>query len=161
MKKKVHRAIDANFNRVKEGLRVCEDFTRFFLEDTHLTEKFKKMRADVGKLYEGIPRLKSELMKARDAITDVGKKLLPAQKRKDFEDLFWANVQRSKEALRTLEEFSALVKEDFSEEFKQLRFSLYDLEKKTFKKLQAVPRSKRPKKKTAAKKRRKKASSRS
>lgn len=148
MKEKINRVIDANLNRVKEGLRVCEEFTRFFLEDTHLTERFKKIRADISSLYENIPDLKKEFMKARDVAKDVGRKIMPEQKRKDFTDLFWANVQRSKEALRVLEEFSKLVKEDFSEEFKKMRFSLYDLEKKTFKKLQDLSDIKHRKKRS-------------
>ena len=38
------RVIDANFNRAKEGLRVCEDVCRFWLDEEVLTKKFKSLR---------------------------------------------------------------------------------------------------------------------
>ena len=38
------RIIDANYNRAKEGLRVCEDIARFILNDKALSAGFKRAR---------------------------------------------------------------------------------------------------------------------
>ena len=38
------RMIDAAVNRTGEGLRVVEDFTRFVLDDAHLTRLAKQLR---------------------------------------------------------------------------------------------------------------------
>ena len=43
-KNSLYRIIDANFNRAKEGLRVCEDICRFKLNDKILTNKMKRLR---------------------------------------------------------------------------------------------------------------------
>jgi len=39
---KVGRIIDANLNRVKEGLRVCEEITRFILDNHKFTLNLKR-----------------------------------------------------------------------------------------------------------------------
>ena len=43
----VLRILDANLNRSTEALRTIEEYTRFILEDTLLTEKAKRLRHEV------------------------------------------------------------------------------------------------------------------
>jgi thiamine-phosphate pyrophosphorylase len=132
----LYRAIDANFNRVREGLRVCEEFVRFVLEDKELTEDFKRTRSRISKLYIKFPRYKKALLSSRNVASDVGRKGFPVEKKREgLLDIFWANIQRSKEALRVLEEFSKLEKAGLSDEFRKLRFKTYEIEKRAFKKL--------------------------
>jgi len=136
MNKFIHRALDANFNRAREGLRVCEEFVRFFLNDKKLTEDFKKVRGRISRAYNNLPEYKKLLFSARDTAKDIGKKAFSIEmKRAKLSDVFWANIQRSKEALRVLEEFSKLEKKELSNKFRALRFKVYELEKKAFRKL--------------------------
>ena len=53
----IYRTIDANRNRLKEGLRVCEDITRYILDDTELTRKFKQIRHKVTDVLDKGPTL--------------------------------------------------------------------------------------------------------
>ena len=130
-KNKTLRIIDANQNRAKEGLRVCEEVVRFILNDVRLTEEFKKARHNVSRTISSLPVVRKELLKERDSEKDVGKDISEKSKRKNYEDIFNANIQRVKEALRVLEEFSGLLSKDASQKFKALRFKVYTLEKKT------------------------------
>jgi len=43
----VERLIDANLDRIGEGLRVLEDIARFVLNDSELTRQFKTLRHDL------------------------------------------------------------------------------------------------------------------
>jgi len=138
-RKVIYRVVDANFNRVREGLRVCEEFVRFFLNDKRLTGAFKKMRNRISALYNDFTPDKRNLFLAREAASDVGRVGFGFErKRSRALDIFWANMQRSKEALRVLEEFSKLENESLSDEFRKLRFKSYELEKCAFKKLRAI-----------------------
>ena len=50
MKQDLLRIIDANLNRSREGLRVCEEISRFVLEDTKCwtTQRLGNCRASGG-----------------------------------------------------------------------------------------------------------------
>lgn len=129
------RIIDANINRTKEGLRVCEEITRFILDNRNLTSEFKKIRHKVdiilGKIFSKI-----SLIEERKSLTDVGKGILVFElKRKNYQDIFFANMQRVKESVRVLEEFSKLKNINIAVEFKKIRYNLYELEKKVTKKI--------------------------
>lgn len=140
MNKFIYRVIDANFNRLREGLRVREEFVRFSLNDKGLTEEIKKIRNKVSSLYNNFPTQKKSLISAREVNKDVGKAGFAFEKKRPKAlDIFWANLQRSKEALRVLEEFCKLGKRDISDKFRKLRFKTYELEKRAFKKLRRAP----------------------
>ncbi|MBF0216480.1 MAG: thiamine-phosphate pyrophosphorylase [Candidatus Omnitrophica bacterium] len=129
--KGVYRIIDANFNRVMEGMRVCEDILRFSADDAKGTAKLKSLRHSV---YSAIKKLREdhleELVSSRDVHMDIGKKsIVSEKKRKGLVDLFLANSQRGKESLRVLEEVLKLFDGRLSEQFKKFRFSLYSIEK--------------------------------
>lgn len=133
-----HRIIDANINRAKEGLRVCEEITRFMLGSLSLTEEFKKIRHEIDKIVKDMPRLK-DLIGARDSLKDVGRNIYANElKRKNFKDIFFANIQRIKESVRVLEEFSKLENINQAIRFKKIRYGLYELEKKTAQKISAL-----------------------
>ncbi len=139
MKQLIYRVMDANFNRAREGLRVCEEFVRFFANDKVLTGDFKKIRNQISKIYNSLSGSKRFLLSARDAAKDVGREAFKFEgKRACPADVFWASLNRSKEALRVLEEFSKLVKQDSSDAFRSMRYKLYGLEKEAFKKLKNI-----------------------
>ena len=123
--------MDANYNRAKEGLRVCEDLCRFVLDEKDLTSGFKKVRHDLTQAIKSFGL--KEIVTARDILKDVGKKTVDEEsKRFSAEDLLYSNSQRVKESLRVLEEFAKLVNIKAAERLKGLRYKFYDLEKEAF-----------------------------
>ncbi len=140
--KKVQRTIDANFNRAKEGLRVCEDICRFVYGKKDFTQRWKKIRHTLTQIVSELTIEKIVL--ARDIKGDIGKKTIPAElERKHVGDIFYANSQRVKESIRVLEEFSKLINARLSGPLKNLRYQVYALEKEIIKKCKIVshPRS--------------------
>ncbi len=131
MKNNLLRIIDANLNRSREGLRVCEEIARFVLEDTRLTGKFKKIRHKISRTIKEFPAISKTLLECRNSQADVGRKVLSKSGRKNYKDVFSANIQRVKESLRVLEEFSSIFNQPLSNNFAQLRFQVYELEQKT------------------------------
>ena len=130
----VDRVVDANFNRAKEGLRVCEDTARFVLDDRGLTSGYKAVRHQLTEAAD-IFGLK-DIVRSRDIEGDAGRSTIPAEsKRENVSEIFYANAQRVKESLRVLEEFAKLRSPALAERFKILRYRVYGLEKKAFERL--------------------------
>ena len=117
------RVIDANLNRLKEGIRVVEDIMRYRDNNKELSSKLKLLRHSAK-----IENL--ELLKYRDSINDV---LRPSTKselnRNDITSIIIANFKRAQESSRVLEELFKLDNVKQSENFKHIRYELYDLEK--------------------------------
>ncbi len=127
------RGLDANFNRAKEALRVLEDISRFCLENRHLTAKLKRLRHGLTQILFKFPVSYRNWLEARDAAHDIGKDN-PVQdsSKRDVCALWISNMKRAQEALRVLEEFSKAVQGPRVSGFEKIRFSLYELEKKSF-----------------------------
>lgn len=133
--KVIYRVIDANINRAKEGLRVCEEITRFILNSHSLTSEFKKIRHKTDAILRCLPG-NIELLKERESSRDVGRKIYANElKRRSYGDIFFANIQRVKESVRVLEEFTKLINKDLALKFKRLRYDIYELEKKVAKRI--------------------------
>jgi len=119
------RVIDANINRLKEGIRVVEDIMRYRDNNKHLSLKLKELR------HIATLNITSQLLQNRDSINDV---LRPSQKselnRSSIGDIITANFKRTQESSRVLEELFKLHDVKESEKFKHIRYELYDLEKK-------------------------------
>ena len=125
-------------NRAKEGLRVCEEITRFILDDHKLTALFKDIRHEVDRRARKIYST-WKLISQRASNSDVGKLNSCGElNRCNVKDIFFANIQRAKESLRVLEEFSKLVDAKTALDFKQLRYKVYEIEKVSFKKVFAL-----------------------
>lgn len=123
--------MDANFNRAREGLRVCEEVTRFVACDIVLTRAFKNTRHEIVEALKEWNIKRRLLLDSRDSKKDVGKaSILSELKRSDYRDIFCANIQRVKESVRVLEEFAKIDNKKASGHFKAIRYILYDLEKK-------------------------------
>ena len=136
--KAIYRILDANINRAKEGLRVCEEISRFILNSRSLTAQLKAIRHRIDLLLKKIPP-RFRLMMERESAADVGKNTYaPELMRKGIRDIFFANMQRVKESVRVLEEFTKLIDSDTAEEFKKLRYRLYETEKKIAAKIAAL-----------------------
>ena len=126
----LYRALDANANRAREGLRVAEDVARFFWNDGPLTAEIKKIRHGVTKSERSIFAAAENRLLARDVEGDAGRKTREASEksRRNSGDLFHANLKRSQEALRCLEEFAKVLGCTEAEQFKRLRYAAYQLE---------------------------------
>lgn len=135
MKKEIFRIIDANFNRSREGLRVCEEVARFAWNSPSLTKELKSVRHSVSSIIKYAPETIKMLNASRDSVKDVGRCGCSKSEmsRSSYEDIFSANIQRVKESLRVLEEFFKLVDKKSSSKFTGLRFKVYEIEKKALK----------------------------
>ncbi len=67
------RILDANFNRVKEGLRVIEEFLRFHYPPLPYLEEWRNLRKELVKRISSLP-----LLSHRDSEEDAGKNFIPA-----------------------------------------------------------------------------------
>lgn len=143
----VIRIIDANLNRAKEGLRVSEEIARFILNNRALTARFKNLRHALDGITlppaAGKDLLTySDLLKERESMQDVGRTISAKElDRASVQDIFFANMQRVKESIRVLEEFSKLTDKNAALKFKKIRYDVYEIEKSAACKISALPHS--------------------
>lgn len=117
------RLIDANLNRLREGIRVVEDIFRYIYNDKATSSKLKSLRH--------LARTKNytELLETRDVASDVLRSSIKSeQNRDDLYSILIANFKRAQESSRVLEEFTKLTSIEDSENFKYIRYELYTLE---------------------------------
>ena len=131
------RIIDANFNRVGEGLRLLEEIARLLLNDAALTQQLKTMRHE---LIRSDYSFQQQLLQSRNSESDVGIDIeVPGEeKERKLPVVLVANSRRVQESLRTLEELAKIpgtASKLDSEKFKQARFNLYTIEQKLLSKL--------------------------
>ena len=118
------RLIDANLNRLREGIRVVEDIFRYAYNDKNTAKRLKELR------HQSRINLYNELLDARDIKNDVLKKTTSSeQKREHLKSILIANFKRAQESARVLEELTKLLTTNKSEVFKAIRYELNDLEK--------------------------------
>jgi thiamine-phosphate pyrophosphorylase len=120
----VCRILDANLDRAREGLRIVEEWCRFGLNSSHLTEACKQMRQELASWHT------PEIRAARDTLGDVGTELTHPQEeqRASIQQVLQVNLCRVEEALRVLEEYGKLYHPDMGATFKQMRYQVYTLE---------------------------------
>lgn len=123
------RVLDASLNRAGEGLRVVEDYARFVLDSAFLTHQIKSLRHDLAAAAAAIPS--SERHAARDTQLDVGTNISTAAEsnRTDAWAVCAANLKRTEQSLRSLEEYGKLAGGTFASRCESLRYRLYTLEK--------------------------------
>jgi thiamine-phosphate pyrophosphorylase len=118
------RVIDANLNRLKEGIRVIEDIARYVHNDKELASKLKSLRHQCR-----IEPLEA-LLSSRDSVNDVLRPTMKSEmNRTDLRSIVIANYKRGEESSRVLEELYKIVEPNLSEQFKHIRYELYTLEK--------------------------------
>jgi thiamine-phosphate pyrophosphorylase len=123
------RIIDANINRIGEGLRVLEEFARLSLNDTALTQRLKDLRHDILDIDL---KMQEQLIDARDSRGDVGADMEASggNKQRDAEKAIVANARRVQESLRVMEETAKAPGIGLdSDKYKKARFALYAIEK--------------------------------
>ncbi len=125
------RAMDANANRLREGLRVAEDLARFVLQDAVAARRLKALRhrATASMRLLG---LDAELLASRDSAGDLGRRSFPRAERQRaaLGGLLAANLHRGQEAARVLEELGKPFSARAAFGFKAIRYAIYDLERR-------------------------------
>ncbi len=129
--KNILRLFDANVNRAQEGIRVIEETARMLLDNEALTRSIKDIRHSLLKIVNSENDFSLSLLKARGSESDVLRdgETRSERTREDVNAVVRANSGRTQEALRSLEEYSKLLYPRMSEQFKAIRFRLYDIEK--------------------------------
>ena len=129
MQQQILRIIDANINRISEGLRVLEDIARFVVEDEEISRQFKTIRHQLNGLVEEIG---VHVIETRDAVGDVGANFDVGHDHKNLSSIVRANARRAQEGIRVLEELCKLpeLKALLSSTIlKESRYKVYALEK--------------------------------
>lgn len=134
------RLIDAGLNRVAEALRVVEDLCRFSWDLAGTAGELKALRHEIlGALAAG-DRRREEYLRARDIEGDVGRETpSPTRERTDLADVAFRNLQRAKEAIRSLEEACQGIAPDAAAALGGARYRLYAVEKGLGHLLQPAP----------------------
>ena len=99
MNNNTYRIIDANLNRLKEGIRVVEDIFRYIYNDKELSTKLKNLRhiSRVENFYE--------ILASRDVQNDVLRQSIKSEQNRDnLNSILIANFKRAQESARVLEE---------------------------------------------------------
>ncbi len=110
--------IDANINRVCEGLRVIEDYTRFSSQQKSATDTLARLRKQIS--HSETEHVRNLL--PRNTGHDLRAGEVPA-KRPDIVSLLKANFKRVQEGLRVLEEYAG------NPLYNAIRYQVYNLEK--------------------------------
>ncbi|KAB7884706.1 thiamine-phosphate pyrophosphorylase [Poseidonibacter ostreae] len=123
MKSNNLRLIDANLNRLREGIRVVEDIFRYIYNDKQTALKLKDLR-HLSRI-----DIYTQMIETRDVKNDVLRESIKSeQNRDDLHSILIANFKRAQESARVLEEFCKLISIEDSENFKYIRYELYTLE---------------------------------
>jgi thiamine-phosphate pyrophosphorylase len=128
------RIIDANINRAVEGIRVIEDILRFKYDNKEFSKELREIRHRIRKFYD-----KAELIQYRDVKSDIG--IVTSfessiDQKESYKEIIHANFSRVTESLRVLEEVNKIGHNySIGKEFERIRFKVYNLESKLFKKL--------------------------
>ncbi len=128
--KNIFRVLDANLNRLREALRVVEEYFRFIASRPITAGALKRLRHDLEKIECVLgPRW---LLGSRDTRSDPfshGNR--PEEMdRSTAIAIVSAGFKRAQEAARVIEEYSKITEFPFlSGKAKAIRFSLYALEK--------------------------------
>lgn len=132
----IYRIIDANVNRISEGLRVLEDHFRFASVDKPLNDKLRNFRHIVR---ESLKEYDLNFISSRESLNDNGLKISQASDidgKSSPKEFILANFKRVEEALRSVEENLHLMNEHSKAKiFENIRFEVYELEKQAFSKL--------------------------
>lgn len=129
MHQQILRIIDANINRISEGLRVLEDVARFAVEDVGLSRQLKTIR---HQLNSSVEEIGLHVIGTRDAVGDVGADFDVVHDHRDLSSVIRANAKRAQQGIRVLEELSRLpeLKSLLSTAaLKEARYKIYSIEK--------------------------------
>lgn len=123
-----YRIIDANINRVSEGIRVLEDISRFIIEDPKITRELRELRHEVRKNFSN-----DNLITFRNSENDIGYDISSTSsldRKENLQNLVTSNFKRIQEGLRSIEESLKVIGYyEKSKIYEGLRYKVYNLEK--------------------------------
>ncbi len=131
IKKEILRLIDANINRITEGLRVVEEVLRFVYKEDKIYKTLRSIRHKIVKLFE---EFYPQTVLQRSSKIDPGR-TVEEKSYKNIKQLVVSNFHRATESFRVLEEIAKLVDIKKISEVKKLRYKVYDIEKYVIKKI--------------------------
>lgn len=123
----LRRMIDANSNRVMEGLRTLEDVARFS-GISKLQAEYKSIRHALGQTIDAVGPI--ALLSARDSQGDVGREVkTPSELRRTdgLASILAAAASRVEQGLRVIEESCKFLLPQESSKVERLRYQVYDL----------------------------------
>jgi len=126
------RIIDANVNRVVEGMRVLEDIFRFNYNNKEYSSELRVLRHKIRKIYN-----KEVLLRFRDVKNDIGiitsfESLI--DQKSSYKDVIDANFSRVEESLRVLEEINKIGSNyQLGKTIEEIRLKIYSMESKFYK----------------------------
>jgi thiamine-phosphate pyrophosphorylase len=126
-----YRILDANINRLREALRVVEEYFRFAEGDGGAAVGLKKMRHALQTIEAGLDP--AMLLASRDSARDplAGDTRPEERERSGINAVVSASLKRAQEAARVIEEYGKVAGVSaVSEIAKQLRFEVYGFEKR-------------------------------
>lgn len=128
--KNCYRLLDANINRVSEGIRVLEDIARFVYDNEKYSKLLREKRHYLRKLFTEFDKF---FMESREVSKDVGIGITKAStldKKTNIKELSFGNFKRIQEGLRSIEETLKVIdKYEFSKNIETLRYNFYTIEK--------------------------------
>jgi thiamine-phosphate pyrophosphorylase len=105
MKKEILRLIDANINRITEGLRVVEEVLRFVYKEDKIYKTLRSIRHKIVKLFD---EFYPQSVLQRASSIDPGR-TAEEKSYKNIRQLVVSNFHRVTESFRVLEEIAKLV----------------------------------------------------
>jgi thiamine-phosphate pyrophosphorylase len=133
-KNQIYRILDANLNRLREALRVIEEYYRFIDERPVVCVELKKARHTLIEMEAKLGR--EALLGHRDTDGDcfAGETRPEERARAGLAGLLAANFKRGQEACRVIEEYAKVAvgesdSTSVAESAKAARFTLYKFEK--------------------------------
>lgn len=124
----ISRILDANLNRLSEGLRVVEDVLRFGRNAGRLSAEARRLRHAFGRAADALVS-RRRLVLSRSSARDVGAGRWRGRRRGSLNDLRTANLRRAQESARVLEECARLLgSASATRAFQRLRYRTYVLE---------------------------------
>jgi hypothetical protein len=130
-KRKIFRVLDANLNRLREALRVIEEYYRFIDGRPAVCGRLKKLRHMLTDVEGALGR--RDLLANRDTARDCfagGNRPEELDRRGGLGALLAANFKRGQEACRVIEEYAKIIGGmELSGKAKTARFALYAFEK--------------------------------
>lgn len=132
----IYRIIDANANRISEGLRTLEDHFRFALPDKTLNGRLRNIRHEIR---DSLKNCDDMMISSRESLNDDGLGISQSSevdRRSSEKEFVKANFKRIQEALRSVEEnLKLLSMYTMSKSVETIRFSVYELEKQALSKI--------------------------
>jgi len=126
--KNLYQLVDANVNRVSEGMRVLEDLCRYQPQGKQYAKILRELRHELRKTFDDQVLIQARNTRSDHGITNTREDGL--DKKTSLEALFLANFKRVQEGLRSIEEVSKVILDQAtSKKIESMRYRVYDLEK--------------------------------